>query len=840
MSFSDISSAKKYASIAETAAAQAKLYANKLELAPNYAEQAAASATAAAASAQVAVNAEGVVNNLVVSASESATSAAESAALAGNAAAAAVGQCVRVVEGELIDPLPESSTRANSFLVFDSTGNATVLSKDDVAILDPEGKIPVSMIPAIAITQPFVVSSQAAMLALDAQVGDVAKRTDKGFSFILSAEPASTLSNWVQLNDDVLAQLGLSSGATQVGALDDVGGATTVQGALNLKATTASVTSTDSANRAWTNENFVDSTYKKLQTGNFATGFTITNQFQVVLYPTDGFWYRYIGTLSGGGLTLPAGSSPDSSWENINKQQMVSLRKINALSTASIAGYIGVNVDMPVNVTDSDNQGAKVGNGVAISGSIPTQNPVKTTKPQSAFRLDGDDISIQNVLGQGGADSTNTQTSEFITSRMAYAVDGRNLARLSVDGANITGYTTGIALSGINGAIIQNIRARNMRYSPTGLNSAGGYLMVCGGNAKHVIMNAIQHQLVPLADRHTLYISAGSGDTLGWSYWNVSNIDSDYSANSVNNKFSGGVPFAMSPIHVRNGQNLNLNNHMVEGYICSAMDYENQFGSINNTNISNIMATEAQSFENASIIDQGVLRIGYDQYSYTNQHHNFSNFIIKMIRGTDNSGNKMAAGTDNGVHGSKIQYANFSNGQIIVESGCAFKLTNSSYINIDNIVDRLIDTTSGINTIYLNNCSNITIGNIQSNRTPTASKERVYTIEDNCTEITCRFPRLVSITVNGTTITVNSDRWSMLNGTPTVNGNTINIPLKTHVSTNAKRTATIENVTLSNIKSIRVADVDSNTLRVGFWDTSANAQATIATVNNVFYLEFVC
>ncbi len=108
MSFTDTSSAKKYASIAETAAAQAKLYANKLELAPNYAEQAAASATAAAASAQVAVNAEGVVNNLVVSASESATSAAGSAALAGNAAAAAVGQCVRVVEGELIDPLPES------------------------------------------------------------------------------------------------------------------------------------------------------------------------------------------------------------------------------------------------------------------------------------------------------------------------------------------------------------------------------------------------------------------------------------------------------------------------------------------------------------------------------------------------------------------------------------------------------------------------------------------------------------------------------------------------------------------------------------------------------------
>ncbi|WP_085037090.1 hypothetical protein [Cronobacter sakazakii] len=845
MSFTDTSSAKKYASIAETAAAQAKLYANKLELAPNYAEQAATSATAAAASAQVAVNAEGVVNNLVVSASESATSAAESAALAGNAAAAAVGQCVRVVEGELIDPLPESSTRANSFLVFDSTGNATVLSKDDVAILDPEGKIPVSMIPAIAITQPFVVSSQAAMLALDAQVGDVAKRTDKGFSFILSAEPASTLSNWVQLNDDVLAQLGLSSGAAQVGALDDAGGSTTVQRALNLKATTASLTSTDAANRAWTNENFVDSTYKKLQTGNFATGFTITSQFQVVLYPTDGFWYRYLGTLSGGGLTLPAGSSPDSSWENINKQQMVSLRKLNELSTQSIAGYIGVNIDMPVSVKDSDNQGARVGSGVTIRNDIPTQNAVKTAKVQSAFRLDGDDTTFINVAGNGLADNTNTATSEFITSRMADQVDGRKLKRLTVSGADITGFTTGIALSGINGAIINDVRARNMRYSPTGLNSAGGYLLVCGGNAKHVIANNIQHTLVEQADRHTLYISAASGDTLGWSYWNVSNIDSDYSANSVNNRFPGtnpsfptGVPHAMTPIHVRNGQNMNLNNHMVEGYSCSAIDYENQFGGIHNTNVNNVMSTDAQSYQNGTMVDQGVLRLGGNQYGFVNKHHNFNNIVVKIIRGTDNSGNKMAPGTDNGIWGTHLQFVNFNNVVSTTESGYAVKLYDSKYVNIQNLADELIDGASGLNSVYLNNCSYITLGNIQSNRAPTVNFERVYTIEDNCSEITCMFPRRVLLLVNAGAVSVVEDRWKMLGGSPAISGPNISVPLKNHVSTNAKRTARIENLTAANITAIRVDDIDSNTLRFGLWDNSTNASASIASASNTVSISF--
>ncbi|HDR2785671.1 TPA: hypothetical protein QCJ60_005071, partial [Enterobacter sichuanensis] len=57
MSISDTSKAQRYASVAEVAAAQAKLYADKLENAPDYAQQAANSALAAAASAQVAVSA---------------------------------------------------------------------------------------------------------------------------------------------------------------------------------------------------------------------------------------------------------------------------------------------------------------------------------------------------------------------------------------------------------------------------------------------------------------------------------------------------------------------------------------------------------------------------------------------------------------------------------------------------------------------------------------------------------------------------------------------------------------------------------------------------------------
>jgi hypothetical protein len=51
----------------------------------------------------------------------------------------------------------------------------------------------------IAITDTFVVGSQEEMLALVAQRGDVAIRTDLGETFILKTDPATVLANWVEL-----------------------------------------------------------------------------------------------------------------------------------------------------------------------------------------------------------------------------------------------------------------------------------------------------------------------------------------------------------------------------------------------------------------------------------------------------------------------------------------------------------------------------------------------------------------------------------------------------------------------------------------------------------------
>lgn len=72
-------------------------------------------------------------------------------------------------------------------------------SSGNVPVLDSNGKLASSVIPAVAITDTFTASSQAAMLALTAQKGDICIRTDVSKTFILTADGASTLANWKEL-----------------------------------------------------------------------------------------------------------------------------------------------------------------------------------------------------------------------------------------------------------------------------------------------------------------------------------------------------------------------------------------------------------------------------------------------------------------------------------------------------------------------------------------------------------------------------------------------------------------------------------------------------------------
>lgn len=71
----------------------------------------------------------------------------------------------------------------------------TGTSSGNIPVLDSNGKLADSVIPAVAITDTYVVANKSAMLALSAQKGDIAVRSDLNKSFVLQATPASTPEN---------------------------------------------------------------------------------------------------------------------------------------------------------------------------------------------------------------------------------------------------------------------------------------------------------------------------------------------------------------------------------------------------------------------------------------------------------------------------------------------------------------------------------------------------------------------------------------------------------------------------------------------------------------------
>jgi hypothetical protein len=88
-----------------------------------------------------------------------------------------------------------------------------------VATLNASGKLTTAQIPAITITDTFVVASEVAMLALIVETGDVAVRTDLSKSFILKGTDPTLLSEWQELLTPTSAVVSVN-GQTSVVVLD--------------------------------------------------------------------------------------------------------------------------------------------------------------------------------------------------------------------------------------------------------------------------------------------------------------------------------------------------------------------------------------------------------------------------------------------------------------------------------------------------------------------------------------------------------------------------------------------------------------------------------------------
>ena len=98
-----------------------------------------------------------------------------------------------------------------------------------IPVVDSDGFLSSSIIPRIAITNTFVVSSQDEMLKLSqAETGDICIRNDLSKTFILKGEPYSTLANWQELKSptDKVTSVNGKTGAVNI-SLNELGGVST-------------------------------------------------------------------------------------------------------------------------------------------------------------------------------------------------------------------------------------------------------------------------------------------------------------------------------------------------------------------------------------------------------------------------------------------------------------------------------------------------------------------------------------------------------------------------------------------------------------------------------------
>jgi hypothetical protein len=276
---------------------------------------------------------------------------------------------------------------------------ATLPSKgqpDGLATLDGDGKLVATQLPALAITETFVVADEAAMLALVAEQGDVAVRTDEEKTYILTADPASTLSNWQELLFPTSAGGTVSSVGSGTGL---TGGPITSTGTLSLNsASIASLALADSAT----------------QPGDLATVATTGDYDDLSNLPTLG---TAAATDSTDYATAAQGTTADSAVQPGD----------NVSDLVNDAGYL-----------------------TSLAGSVPTTRVISTTAPLTG----GGDLSADRTLaisaattGAAGSMSAadKTKLNGIATGATAYT---DTLARAAVIASSITNGDTTHSPSG--------------------------------------------------------------------------------------------------------------------------------------------------------------------------------------------------------------------------------------------------------------------------------------------------------------------------------------------------------------------------------------------------------
>lgn len=130
-----------------------------------------------------------------------------------------------------------TGTDVTSALGYTPVSSALLGVPNGIPQLDGSGKMLTSFLPALALSDTFVVASQVAMLALGAQTGDVAVRTDLSKSFILRGANPATLTDWQELltpGDAVTSVNGQTGTVSITSVTGNAGTATALQTARTI------------------------------------------------------------------------------------------------------------------------------------------------------------------------------------------------------------------------------------------------------------------------------------------------------------------------------------------------------------------------------------------------------------------------------------------------------------------------------------------------------------------------------------------------------------------------------------------------------------------------------
>lgn len=136
----------------------------------------------------------------------------------------ATGATANATDAQLRDRSTHTGTQAASTISdFSTAADARISAAAGVSIASLSGgKIPTSQIPALALVDVNVVATQAAQLALTAQEGDVAIRSDLSKSYIHNGGVAGTMADWTELSTptDAVTSVNGQTGIVVLGKSD--------------------------------------------------------------------------------------------------------------------------------------------------------------------------------------------------------------------------------------------------------------------------------------------------------------------------------------------------------------------------------------------------------------------------------------------------------------------------------------------------------------------------------------------------------------------------------------------------------------------------------------------